>query len=94
LDTPNEAILELEFKVSPLVVAETNTRMLILDNLSFILESIENHDNSTMSSTNGLHTRNSRNPSIEMFGNMYEGAPFQVSQSFKDMENAHAVKGS
>jgi hypothetical protein len=87
-------ILELEFKVSPLVVAETNTRMLILDNLSFILESIENHDNSTMSSTNGLHTRDSRNPSIDMFGNMYEGASCQVSQTFKEMENVHAVKGS
>ncbi len=73
------ATLELEFKVSPLIIAETNTRMLILDNLSFILESIENHENSTMSSTNGIHTRNSRNPSIEMFGNMqYEGANYLV----------------
>jgi hypothetical protein len=42
--------------------------MLTLDNLSFIMESKENNDASTLSSTYGMGTKFSRNPSVDMFG--------------------------
>jgi hypothetical protein len=68
LDQPEEATVELEFKVTPLLVSDSKTRMLTLDNLSFILESKEYNDASTVNSTYALGTKFSRNPSIDMFG--------------------------
>jgi hypothetical protein len=41
LYTPEEASVELEFKVTPIYIPETNSRLLIIDNLQFILEANE-----------------------------------------------------
>ena len=51
LHTPDEATVELEFKVTPIFIPETNSRLLIIDNLQFILEVNDRSDSSTQGST-------------------------------------------
>lgn len=47
LHTPEEATVELEFKVTPIYIPEANSRLLIIDNLQFILEANDQSDSST-----------------------------------------------
>ena len=67
LYTPEEATVELEFKVTPIFIAETNSRLLIIDNLQFILEANDQSDSSTQGST-----KNSPHTSLDMFANIQE----------------------
>ena len=65
--TPEEVTVELEFTVTPIFIPETNSRLLIIDNLQFILEASDQSDSSHQGST-----KNSPHTSIDMFGHIHE----------------------